>query len=120
MDKSLLNSIAGLTKEQMIALWEASQKEENKITNVNDWLDYLDNLPDESGFNHVVANCLLRVNDKIAKELGGFDKADEHFDEVKKLTKEMALYLPELKSFFPNIRTKKQMNEHDWSIYKFD
>lgn len=119
MDKDLFNKISGLTKEQMLALWEASQTEENRINTVSDWLEYLDNLPDETDFNHVVANCLLRVTDKMAREHKSYKYADEHFDEVKKLTKEMALYLPEIKAFFP-IRTKKQLEEYDFSLYKFD
>lgn len=119
MDKELLNKISGLSKEQMMALWEASQKEENQINTVKDWLDYLDNLPDETGFNHSVASSLLRVVDNMAKEHNGYEYCDEHFDEVKKLTKDMALYLPELKHYFP-IRTKKQMEKWDFSIYKFD
>lgn len=119
MDKELLNKLAGLSKEQMMALWEASQKEENVINTVHDWLEYLDNLPDETGFNHHVASCLLRVSNKMAQKHNGYEYADEHFDEVKKLTKDMALYFPELRYYFP-IRTKKQMEEYDFSLYKFD
>lgn len=119
MDKEILNKLSGLTKEQMFALWQASQQEENKINNPSDWLDYLDNLPDKTGFNHVVASYLLRVIDKMAKEHKGYEYANEHFDEVKQLTKEMSLYLPEIKAFFP-IRTKKQLDEWDFSLYKFD
>ena len=119
MNKELLNKISGLTKEQMLALWESSQKEENNIHDYKEWLDYLDNLPDETGFNHVVASNLLRVVSDMCKVTEGFTYPLTHFDEVKYRTKEMSLYFPEVKHYFP-IHSKKEMEKYDFSLYKFD
>lgn len=112
-----IKNLASLTKEQLLALWEAEQ---NGINNAHAWLKYLENLADPSGFNTVVWSNLLRVIDKYARQYS-YEWTDDpaNFELIRKETKDMCLYLPEFKVYF-KVASKKQMMEYDLSLYKFE
>lgn len=94
-------------------------EDENEIDNFDEWLKYLDNLNDKTGFNNNVASVALRVLQNYAVKYGSYEEASKYFNDIKKETKETVCYFPDFKYYF-KCKTKKDMENVDLSIYKFE
>ena len=119
INNEFLTQISVMSKEDLITLWETTQK---PINDYKDWIAYLTALPDKTHFNEYIVYSARRVViDVLTKHNADFsgDSTKIYFDEIRKATKEEIWYLPDFKEYF-GCKTKKEMNEVDLSIYKFD